>query len=149
MSVFRFKLQPVLDHREMIEQQKQRVVAVLEADRLRLENLIRDCQRALLEESAAMRECLGLSNIRGVRQQAAASMRLTVTAQRAAIELAGVLKRIETARADLLAASKRRKAVELLRERRHEDWMLEQSRRELAAVDELMVMRAGSRGEET
>lgn len=148
MSVFRFKLQPVLDHREMIEQQKQKAVAILEVDRVRLEGLIRDCQQGLVDESAALRECLGNSNIRGVRQQAAASMRLTITAQRAALELAGVFKRIEAARADLLAATKRRKVVELLKERRREEWLHDQTRRELAAADELMIMRAGARGDE-
>jgi flagellar protein FliJ len=44
---------------------------------------------------------------------------------------------------DLLEATKRRKAVELLRERRFEQWRLDLERRETAAVDELAVMRYG------
>jgi flagellar protein FliJ len=148
MPRFKFQLQSVLEHREVIERQKQRAVAELEVQRVRLENLIRECQRGLVAEAAALRECLGASNIRGVRQQAAASMRLTVAAQRAALELAGVHKRIEAARADLLVAAKRRKAVDLLKERRRDEWRAEESRRELAAIDELAVMRAGARSME-
>jgi flagellar biosynthesis chaperone FliJ len=46
-----------------------------------------------------------------------------------------------------MRAAVRRRAVELLRERRFQDWLDEQRRKEQAAGDELAVMRA-SRPEE-
>ena len=143
MARFRFQLQAVLDHREMIEQQKQRAVAEIESQRVRLEHLIRGYQRGIVRERDELKRRLSEVDFRGVRLQAAAQLRLVVAAQRAALELAGVLKRLEAARRELLEAAKRRKAVELLRERRFEEWRLDQSRRELAAVDELAVMAAG------
>ena len=73
--------------------------------------------------------------------------RLAGTAQRTVLELAGLLRRLESARAELLEAAKRRKAVELLKDRRFEEWRSDQNRRELAAVDELAVMAAGRRGD--
>lgn len=142
MARFRFGLQAVLDHREMLEKQQQKVVAALEADRVRLERMLRECQRSIAAEKAGQRSMLGSADILGARQQAAAALRLMVSAQRTAVELAGVLRRLEGARAELLEASKRRKAVDLLRERRLEEWKRDIDRRELAAVDELAVMRA-------
>ena len=143
MAKFRFQLEAVLKHRKNIEQQKQRAVAELEIQRVRLEGAIRGFQDGIAREKAELRGMLNEADLRGARWQAAASMRLLNAARRAALELAGVYKRIETARADLLEAAKRRKAVELLKERRYEEWRQTEARRELAAVDELAVMAAG------
>jgi flagellar export protein FliJ len=92
-----------------------------------------------------MRESLRAGDVRAVRLQSGAAVRLGMAAQRAVLELAGVHRRLEGARAELLEAAKRRKAVELLRERRYEEWRTDQNRRELAAVDELAVMAAARR----
>lgn len=143
MARFRFELQVVLDQRERVERDRQKVVAELEAQRVSLEDVIRRCQDGLARERMQLREMLKGSDLRGVRYQVAASGRLAATAQRAVLELAGVHKRLEAARQALLEAARQRKAVELLRERRFEEWRQEQNRRESAAADELVVMRAG------
>lgn len=143
MAKFRFKLEAVLRHRTMIEQQKQRALADLETERLRLEAYIRRCQDGIEQERSELRGLLSAADLQGARWQAGASIRLVARAQRAAIELAGVHKRISAAREELLAATRRRKAVDLLKERRREEWVSEQSRREMATVDELAVMAAG------
>jgi flagellar FliJ protein len=148
VAKFRFRLQAVLDHREMVEQQKQKAVAELEGHRVRLEERIRECQRSIAAEKAGQRSMLGSADILGARRQASAALRLMVAAQRTAIELAGVHKRLEAARAELLEAAKRRKAVELLRERRLDEWKQDMDRREAAALDELSVMRAARKGDE-
>jgi flagellar FliJ protein len=147
VAQFRFQLEVVLRHRKNIEQQKQRAVAELEVQRVRLENLIRQCQEGIARERAELKTRLSEADLRGARWQAAASMRLVTAARRAALELAGVHKRIEAARAELLEAAKRRKAVELLKERRFEEWRQMEARRDLAAVDELAVMAAGRKEE--
>jgi flagellar FliJ protein len=143
MAKFRFKLEAVLRHRTMIEQQKQRAVAGLEAERLRLEAFIRDCQRGVELERAELRARLGAADLHGARLQSGAAMRFIARAQRAALELAGALKRLAAAREELLFAARRRKAVEMLKERRFDEWRSDLARRELAAVDELAVMAAG------
>lgn len=149
MPRFRFQLEAVLKHRKMIEQQKQRAVAELEIQRLRIEGVIRMCQEGLVREKDELRGLLTDVDLRGARWQAAASMRLIARAQRAALELAGVHKRIAAAREELLAAARRRKAVELLKERRYEEWRVAESRAEMAAVDELAVMAAGRKEAES
>ncbi len=148
MPRFRFELEVVLEHRLRIEQDRQKAVAELETVRVGLENRIRECQHGLENERREMKLLLQASDMRGVRHQAAASNRLIGSAQRAALELAGVHKRLEVARAALLEATKRRKAVELLKERRYEEWMQKQNKKEAEAIDEMAVM-AASRGDES
>src|SRR2546423_519384 len=147
MARFRFSLQSVLEHREMIEEQKQLAVAHLESERIRLEIQIRRYQQGITLEKDQMRQSLRGGDIRAVRFQSGAAVRLAGAAQRTVLELAGLLRRLESARAELLEAAKRRKAVELLKDRRFEEWRTDQNRRELAAVDELAVMAAGRRGD--
>lgn len=143
MAKFRFELQAVLDLRERVERDRQIVVAELEAQRVALEGVIRNCQDDLVQERATLRTMLQESDLRSARQQYAVAGRLTVRAQRAVLELAGVHKRLEAARAALLEASRQRKAVELLRERRYDEWKQAREKAEAAALDELAVMRAG------
>jgi flagellar export protein FliJ len=75
--------------------------------------------------------------IQDVRLQAGASLHLATRARLAALELAGVYQRLERAREELLKAARARRAVELLRERRHEEWKQEASRAEGRFVDEV------------
>lgn len=148
MARFRFTLQAVLQHREMIEEQKQRAVAVLEAERVRLEGVIRGYQEGIGREKHDMRAALARGDIPAARMQSGASVRLAAAAQRAVLELAGVHRRLEAARAELLEATKRKKAVARLKERRLEEWKTQQARLELAAVDELAVMAAARKDTE-
>ena len=64
-----------------------------------------------------------------------------------AIELAGAQQRLSATQVKLLAARVARKGVETLKERQRRRWLMEQDRRETAAIDDLNVMRAGRRGD--
>ena len=143
MPRFRFRLQAVLEHREMVEEERQRSVAALERERVRLEDAIRACQRSIERERDELRSGLGGGDIRGAKLQSAAMLRFITDAQRHVLELAGVLKRLERARAALLEAATARKAVELLRERQLSEWRSAERRAEASETDELAVMRAG------
>jgi len=143
MARFKFRMQAVLTQRERAEEEKQLAVAALERERARLETLIRDSHQAIVREKQILRAELLAGNHDAARLQSAATMRLARDAQAAAVELAGVLKKLERARAELLEATKERKAVELLRDHEHEQWRTAQNRAEAAAVDELVVMHAG------
>jgi hypothetical protein len=152
---FLFELEAVLKQRLAEEQQRQLAVAALERERAMLEDLIRGYQRDLTQARDELRDQLaGASagrpaalDLRGVRFQAGASLRLVTLAQRAVLQLAGVHKRLDAGRLLLLQATTRRKGVEILKERRHEEWKYRQKKLEEAATDELSVVRA-SRGEE-
>lgn len=156
MARFVFELQAVLSARRAQERAKQRAVAELEAQRLAAENEIRACRERLEAERDDLRDALageraapGAVNLAHVRMQAAASLHVVADAQRAVLRLAGLMKRLDAARLDLLEATTRRKAVETLRERRLEAFMDEQRRRERAAADELAVMHAARAASES
>jgi flagellar export protein FliJ len=148
---FVFRLEVVLRQRQEAERARKLAVAELEQQRLALEEQLRACQAQIVREKHELRDQLahgGLVDLRGVRFQAAASLRLVAHAQRAVLQLAGLHKRLDAARLELLQATVRRKAVELLRQRRLEAWDAEQKRRENAAADELSVMQAHRREDE-
>lgn len=140
-------------------------VARIERERIEAQDEIRAHQRAIEREREALRRMLddqrdaagtrgvpgepdpvGLVDIRGVRQQAAAAVRMTAVAQRAAVRLAGIHRRLDSARLDLLQAATRRRAVELLRDKRRAEHAAMERARDSAMTDELATMRPGPRG---
>jgi flagellar export protein FliJ len=146
---FRFSLQPVLEHRRRLEEERLREVAIIEQERVRTEDKLRGINARLVQSRADLRERFSPApgaTVRGgigaVRLDSSSALRLTVEAQQAAIELAGVMRRLERARAALLEAATARKGVERLRERRLEEWKHELSRRENAELDEMATIGA-------
>lgn len=146
MATFRFSLEAVLTHRRSIERESQLALAAIERERLAIENEIRGYQIRLDRERLEWRVELGGGvDVRAVRHQASAAVHVVALAQRAALRLAGVLKRQERARQELIEAARKRKAVEMLRERKHEEWRKSQERQEAAATDELAVIATARR----
>src|SRR5690242_8497657 len=106
MSKFIFELEAVLKQRLAVEREKQLAVATLERERAELEESIRGYQRDLTLEKEELRDQLAaeksggatLLDLRGVRFQAGASLRIITLAQRAVVRLAGTHKKIDVAR---------------------------------------------------
>jgi flagellar FliJ protein len=138
MPRFRFPLQPVLDARSRAEDERRRDVATLESERRRLEDRLRAGQRSISGARDDVRAALvGTVRPDALRAQANLSLACMRDAQRLVLELAGVHRRLEVARAALAEAAKQRRAIEMVKERRFEDWRREQDRREQSALDEL------------
>jgi flagellar protein FliJ len=138
---FRFRLQPVLEQRERLEQEKQRRFAELERERLAAEGSLRRMQQDIQDAKLDLRARLGGAGgavviIPEVRAQASASLHMEARARQAAMTVAGAYRRVERARAELLQAATARKAVDLLREKRFEEWRQEQLHADAAQVDE-------------
>jgi flagellar export protein FliJ len=140
---FVFPLQPVLEQRERRERDAQLEVASIERERLEVESRLRGLQAGIIGIKHELREqLLGVrSGLDAVRLNAGASIGLVVKAQQAVLELAGVHRRLDAARAMLLSAASDRKAVEMLKVKRLEEWRREQARKEAIEQDELTVMR--------
>jgi len=81
-----------------------------------------------------------------IRAQANMAMALDVQARQFALELAEVYRLAEAAREELISASKRRKSIERLRERRFETWKTEMRRIEEKETDDLTMTRIANRG---
>jgi flagellar export protein FliJ len=144
MPRFVFKLQPVLDQRQREERDQMLVVSELERERLALESRIRGCQQMMSDERRELTQTLGVGervDLQAVKMQAGASLRHNFDAQRAVLELAGVFKRLEAERAELVRVSARRKAVEMLRDQQREAFERALDRRETHELDEMSVLR--------
>jgi flagellar FliJ protein len=148
MPKFRFALEPVLEMRRREEREQQRRVAELERQRLDIEARVARHEAMLRSEREDLRDRLapGSSSsgtaFAAVRAQAAASVDAVRRLRRLAIDLSGVMERLARVRSELAEAASRRRAVELLRERRFAEWLSEQNRREQASQDDLSTMRA-------
>lgn len=148
MPRFTFNLQRVLDLRRRTEDDHRRRVAGIESERAAAENRLRAVQHTIATGRTEQRTMLAGAGGAGagggayldthaLRAHTGALMGLTAQAHRAALELAGILKRLESARVLLAKASADRKAVELLRERAYEQWKQDQNRREILLLDEI------------
>jgi len=144
MAKFTFALEPLLKARRLVEQSHQRIVAQIDRERIQLEENLRRHQMHITQGKQSLQgHLVGKIDAHALRMHAAASIHLMREAQRIVLELAGVHRRQEAARAELIEASRRRRAVELLRERRFEQWKAAQDKAETAALDELAVIAAG------
>jgi flagellar export protein FliJ len=146
MAKFVFRLEPLLTARRHAEQDARRVVAVLERERLKLENELRRHQQQIMSEKQQMRGSMtGSLDMRSLRQTAGVTLHEIRKAHQVVLQLAGVSQRMDSARSELLRTLTRRRAIELLREKRFDQWKVVQSKAEIAALDELAVGRAARR----
>ena len=140
MPRFRFPLQAVLDQREREERERRVAVARLEAERRGLEDALRSRQDGIRRVKGELREALGPGkpiDAGGLRLQVGAALRSQMDAQQLALRLAGVHRRLDGARGALTEAAKRRRGVELLKERRFAAWREAIERRERAEADDI------------
>ena len=143
MATFRFTLQALLDARRQTEQRHQRIVAEIERQRMQLENDLRRRQTGISQAKHDLRGTLtGKVDVQSLRMHAASTMQFLRQGHRVVLELAGVHKRLEAARGELIEAAKQRRAIELLRDRRWARWKIAENKRETAALDELAVVAA-------
>lgn len=153
MDRFVFSLESALEQRRRVERERQLAVAKIEMARVQAEDRVRAVQQRLTTERDDMRALLSsrergsgeraLVSVNSVRLQATAGLHGLAELRTLAIELAGILKRLETARTQLMAAAVARKAVEKLREQQLNRWKLEIARKEASELDDLTLMRTG------
>lgn len=135
---FEFKLEPVLRQRQMIEDERQRDLAKVLREKHIIENQLRRAQDDIRADKQTITTALiGHVDVQRIRTHGAAVARAGFQAQQLAVKLVHVHRQIEHARAELLEATKGRKAVELLKQRQYERWKLEQTQREQRLNDEL------------
>lgn len=143
MRKFVFQLQPLLELRRRQEQTKQRALAEINRHRITLEAQLRRQQELIRQDKADLRQRLtGPLDTTALRMNASASLQSLRIAQRLAIELAGAHRRMNSARDELVEATKHRRAMELLRDRRFQQWSAEVEKADVTAMDELAVISA-------
>jgi flagellar FliJ protein len=144
MKRFRFKLEPLLRHRQRLEDDERRAVAVLVRQQVEIENQIRSLQNQVDSSKRHLGgELLGNVDGDAIRTQAAFVLSLESQMQRLALQLANVYRSVQAAREKLLEASKSRRAIERLKEMRYEEWQKNMSKSEASAIDDLVTCRFG------
>ncbi len=124
-------------------------VAEVERERVEIEQEAAALAQAFHDEQDALRRELGEGggvDLGRVRLQSNASLHGLRKRHELALRGAAMLKRLDAARRELLEATTRRRAVELLRERRYEAWVAAERTREAREVDELVTARFGRPG---
>src|SRR5215218_6103290 len=139
MSKFVFRLASVLRHREHVEQERQRDLAIAQGEMTRLRAELKALNDAL-QGSAAEMKAGHLTGSLDVNYLAA-HRRYTVAMQRQGLslvqEMARQQKKVDEAQRLFDEAAKERKVIEKLRERQHERWASEAGRKEAAQLDEV------------
>ena len=137
MARFKFKLEALLKHRLRLEEERQRELAQLLRQKLIIETQLRNQQQSISQDKQQMAGSLtGQVDVRRIRQHAAHVGRAAVHAQRIAFRLLELNQLISKARSALNEAVVDRKAIEVLRDRHHEQWKLREKRIEAAQLDE-------------
>jgi len=144
MAQFDFSLEGVLRHRRHVEQERQRDLA-------RAQQQMRHAQDELRELNQAMQSSLGdvrqnrlvgkldLGFLAAYRRyQAAMQRKGTGMAQKMVL----IQREVDAAQKALAEAAKQRKIIEKLREKQHDRWKQEQSRKEAADLDEVTMRMA-------
>ncbi len=137
MAGFQFKLEPVLKHRQMIEDQNQREMAQLLRRQLILQTQLRNLQQTITDDKRSIADALvGNVDVTQIRRHGIHSNQLTLRIQMIAVELLKLNQQIDIAQNILIDAMKSRKAVEILREKQLKRWQSERQRRQISQIDE-------------
>jgi flagellar FliJ protein len=139
VAQFEFQLEGVLEHRERIEKDRQRELAVAQTEMVRLDGELQGLNREIQQSTADVRDdhLVGRLDMNYL----AAHRRYMIGMQRrvlaAAQKIAAQQQLVETARRALAEASKQKKILEKLRGKQHQRWSEALARREAGALDEL------------
>jgi flagellar FliJ protein len=139
MAKFVFRLEAVLRHRKMIEQEKQRDLAAAAARFAEVERELKGLEGTMRETNDDVRRnrLTGRLDVGFIT----AHRRFLLGMQRKAVELATRLaaaqRDVDAARAALAEAAKQRMVLEKLREKQRARWREELDRKELAQLDEV------------
>jgi len=139
MPRFVFQLDGVLRHRERVEQNCQRDVAVAQREMAQLESLLQALNRQVQASITDVRSnhLVGLLDMNYL----AAHRRYMLGMHRKVIDLAQRMaaqqQKLDTVRRALAEASRQKKIIEKLRERRREQWVASLDRREAVDLDEI------------
>ncbi len=138
MPRFQFRLQSVLNHRQIVEDQAQRALAQILRQRMILMSQIQQMQSTIAQSKRDLSGSLvGKVDLPQVADFTRYASHVSQRAREIVQRLAAIEKEIEAARGKLIKATTDRKAMELLRDRQKREWEIDQARRETAQLDEI------------
>ncbi len=149
MSKFNFSLEGVLKHRRHVEQERMRALAVVQTQMAEMKGELAGIEQTVRDSTEEMRgsRLIGTLDMSFI----AAHRRFVAGMQGKAMELVRKMARlateVESAQKALAESAKDRKIMEKLREKRFDRWRMEESKKELAALDEIGMQMAAVAGD--
>lgn len=142
MSKFKFQFESVWVQRRAEEEKCQRHLAKVLRQRMIFRDQLRQMQQTITQSKRDLTDGLtGAVDLARVSGFAHYNGQVTQRAHAFVARLAAVERQIDTARGALLEATHARRAIELLRDKRHRQWRQQQDRREATQLDEIAVQR--------
>ena len=134
---FKFKLEALLEHRRLIEKERQRDVAKIQQEIQTILRHIQDTQARIVQENRTLgaRELTGKLDMQYIAHEKRFIGALQVRIILAAQKLGELEKMLNEARARLFHAAQQRKIIEKLREKQFAEWRQEMDRKEAAILD--------------
>ena len=146
---FRFPFDPVLRQRRQEEQTIQRQLAEIVRRQLIVETRLQEIQNQIRSGKQDLGiELLGEVNTTVIRTQANMSIQLDMQARQLALSLAEIYQQVEKVRKELVHASQRRRAMEILRENRYEQWKMDIKKEEEKEQDDMTMTRMANRSKD-
>jgi len=138
MPRFQFRFSSLLKHRRRIEQDRRRQLAGHLRTQMILRNQLRTMQQSITASKQEAADLLvGKVDVDAISRMGAYASHTQLSGQRIVMKLASLERDIHQARANLLDATRQRKALELLRQKHFEAWKTEQQRKETRELDDL------------
>ena len=138
MRKFRFSLQAPLDHAGHVEEQLKlelgRLLERLRTERDKLQNYVR---RRMQQQARLSQECEGALDLEQIRRRQRHIDALADAVERQKLAVAAAQQAVNRKREELVAAMKRRKVLERLRDRRAAEHNREMQRIEQKLADEI------------
>jgi len=146
MAIFHFRFETLLNHRRRIEDDRQRQLAKHLRTQAIMHDQLRNQQQTIHSSKRELAGSLvGTVDLAAVGQFARYSGAVAARARQIVARLGQLEHQIRDARNQLLGATRQRKALDMLRDKHHAQWRLEQERRETAELDDLTTQRYARR----
>jgi flagellar export protein FliJ len=142
MGKFNFKLDPVLAHRKMLRDQKQRQLAALTEHRVSVERRLSQLHALVSQDRHRMSDGLvGVVDVSRIRDHAAHAAQVIMRASQITSQQHQLDAQISDARGQLIEAAKSHKVLEQLRDKRRAEWVEADRRSERKETDEVATQR--------
>jgi flagellar FliJ protein len=142
---FKFKLESVLNYRQILEDQAQQALAESQQERLRLERQSIQLKERLLAVDRELKkrqlQGIGIAELTLYEDQIEHCQRQVKQLEELLVR---IRKRIEDQRQELLQASMERQVMEKLKEKMHAEYLRAEARAETSLLDEISLRTKGS-----
>ena len=141
MATFHFNLQAELDKRRSVEDAAQQGLAKVLRENLILQTQLSEMRESVYSDRARLAGALaGAVNVQQIQRHATHAGQVQLRSGQMVTRIAELDQQAAAARSRLAEASKRRKAIERLRDKQWAKWRAGQQRRQASELEDLITI---------